>query len=40
MTKAIADYLGVEVVHREKQVARLACAGEKALRLLGAQRAL
>lgn len=27
MTKAIADYLGVEVVHREKQVARLACAG-------------
>lgn len=27
MNQVIADYLGVEVVHREKEVARLACAG-------------
>jgi electron transport complex protein RnfB len=27
MTQAIADYLGVEVGHHEKRVARLACAG-------------
>jgi len=27
MNQVIAEYLGVEVIHREKEVARLACAG-------------
>ncbi|MCP4936695.1 MAG: Fe-S cluster protein, partial [bacterium] len=29
LNKAIADFLGVELTHREKRVARLACAGGK-----------